>query len=223
MVRGEHQFGGRWARLKAQVLACLVMALRRTWRVRYDRPELFADAVDRGGAVIAFWHGEQLPLVPIHANGRVAGLASLSRDGSLLAGVISRLGYTVVRGSSSRGGRKAFDECLSAIGLDLSPALALDGPRGPRHRVHTGAVRLSKQTGAPIILLASHVQRAVRLKSWDGFQIPLPGARVDVAYACISPDEIASATVEEGCRHLRAQMLALGARVRTGLCAPLAD
>ena len=104
MVREEHQFSGLWARLKAQFLACLVMALRRTWRVRYHCPEVFDEAVDRGGAVIAFWHGEQLPLVPIHATARVAGLASLSRDGSLLAGVISRLGYTVVRGSSSRGG-----------------------------------------------------------------------------------------------------------------------
>ncbi len=199
------------------------MALRRTWRVRYHCPEVFDEAVDRGGAVIAFWHGEQLPLVPIHATARVAGLASLSRDGSLLAGVISRLGYTVVRGSSSRGGSKAYDECLAAIDLDLSPALALDGPRGPRHRVHTGAVRLSKQTGAPIILLASHAHRAVRLKSWDEFQIPLPGSRVDVAYDYISPDEIASTTVEEGCQYLRAQMLALGARVRTDLCVPLAD
>lgn len=178
--------------------------------------------MDRGGAVIAFWHGEQLPLVPIHATKNIAGLASWSPDGALLAGVIDRLGYTVLRGSSSRGGAAAFAACRSALECDLSPALAVDGPRGPRYRVHSGAVRLSKATGAPILIMVSHAHRAWRLRSWDGFQIPMPGSRVDVAYGEISAAALQDVSVEEGCRHLRAELLALGERLRRSPSDPLA-
>ena len=127
--------------------------------------------MDRGGAVIAFWHGEQLPLVPLHANSRIAGLASLSADGALLAGVIDRLGYSVVRGSSSRGGRGLRGLHGGARREDVARA-GCDGPRGPRHRVHTGAVRLSshrrpdRDHGKP--------RPPGLARSWDGFQIPLP-------------------------------------------------
>ena len=220
MVRDEDQLGLSWLGIKVWFLSRLVMVLKATWRVHTHGREVFAAAMDRGGAVITFWHGEQLPLVPLHASRGIAGLASLSADGTLLAGVIDRLGYTVVRGSSSSGGAAAFAACRSALEDHLSPALALDGPRGPRHRVHTGAVRLSRETGAPIVLMASHARHALNLKSWDGFQIPLPGTRVDVAYGQISASVLADVSVEEGCRFLRAEMLALGERLRRGPSGP---
>ena len=222
MVRDEDQLGLSWLDIKVWLLSLLVTMLRATWRVHTHGREVFASAMGRGGAVITFWHGEQLPLVPLHASKQIVGLASLSADGTLLAGVIARLGYTVARGSSSRGGSDAYVACRDALAGRLSPALALDGPRGPRHRVHTGAVRLSKETGAPILLMASRARRALHLKSWDRFQIPLPGTRVDVAYGHIPASALADVTVEEGCRFLQAEMLALGDQLRTGPSAPSA-
>ena len=88
--------------------------------------------------------------------------------------VIDRLGYSVVRGSSSRAGR-GLEACMAVLEGKMSPALAVDGPRGPRHRVHTGAVRLSLATGAPIDHGAPRPP-GLALRSWDGFQIPLPGS-----------------------------------------------
>ena len=222
MVRDEDQLGLSWLGLKVWLLSLLVTMLKTTWRVHTHGREVFVSAMERGGAVIAFWHGEQLPLVPIHASRQIAGLASLSTDGTLLANVIARLGYTVVRGSSSHGGAAAYAACRAALAGSLSPALALDGPRGPRHRVHTGAVRLSRETGAPILLMVSRARHAVRLKSWDRFQIPMPGTRVDVAYGQIPASVLANVTVEEGCRFLQAEMLALGDQLRTDASAPSA-
>ena len=43
-------------------------------------------------------------------------LVSLSRDGDLAASVLQRLGYTTVRGSSSRGGNQAYHTMLAALG-----------------------------------------------------------------------------------------------------------
>ena len=221
VVRVEHQLGLAWLRLKVWVVSHLVSLLRASWRVRLHGREVLTAAIDRGGAVIAFWHGEQLPLVPLHANTRIAGLASLSADGALLAGVIDRLGYSVVRGSSSQGGAAAFEACMAALEAKMSPALAVDGPRGPRHRVHTGAVRLSQATGASIVIMASHAHRAWQLQSWDGFQIPLPGSRVDVAYGEIPASALEGSSVDEGCRKLRDELLKLGAQLRRSPYVPL--
>ena len=214
MVHGEHQLDGHWTRLKGWVLACAVSLLRHTWRVHAHRPELIDEILDRGGAVIAFWHGEQLPLVPLHASPKIAGLASLSRDGALVAATLKTLGYRVIRGSSSRGGATAFAACRAALAGDLVPALAVDGPRGPRHHVHSGAVRLSRELGVPVVFMASHAPRALRLNSWDAFQIPLPWSRVEVAYGTVSTEELQAGSVEDGQACLRAKMLALSERVK---------
>ena len=61
-------------------------------------------------------------------------------------------------------------------------AIAADGPRGPRHRSKPGAVAAAANTGAPIIPVAVAAHPAWTLRSWDGFLMPAPWARVRVAY-----------------------------------------
>jgi lysophospholipid acyltransferase (LPLAT)-like uncharacterized protein len=104
-------------------------------------------------------------------------LVSLSRDGTLIAGILARLGYQPVRGSSSRGGAGGLRELEAMLRAGRSVALTPDGPRGPRHRAQWGAVALAAATGRPILPLAASTQPAWTLGSWDGFQIPRPGAR----------------------------------------------
>jgi lysophospholipid acyltransferase (LPLAT)-like uncharacterized protein len=61
-------------------------------------------------------------------------------------------------------------------------AITPDGPRGPARRFASGALVVAQRAGAPIIPLAVATRRAWRLKSWDGFLIPKPFARITVAY-----------------------------------------
>ena len=63
-------------------------------------------------------------------------------------------------------------------GYDLS--ITPDGPRGPRYVVADGAVALAQITGLPLLPAAYHLNWKITLKSWDGFQIPLPFARCEV-------------------------------------------
>ena len=195
MVQGEYQLVPFRTRVLAALITALVGLLRRSWRVRFHDRRLFEDALDGGAAVLAFWHGEQLPMVPTHASERVVGVTSLSRDGTLLAEVLRRLGYQVVRGSSSKGADAVMDACAEALQAGHSPALALDGPRGPFHHVHTGALRLSADAQRPVIYVVSHARHAIRLGSWDHFQIPLPGSRIDIAYGYM---QVERSTLENG-------------------------
>lgn len=216
----QDQLIGWWKRTQAALLAVLVRLLRCTWRVRTHDSLILNDAIENGGAVIAFWHGEQLPMVPLHACDRIAGLASHSSEGSIAADVIRRFGYRVIRGSSSRGALSALLGCRQAIAAGVSPAIAVDGPRGPRYQVGLGALGLSARSGTPIVYVVSSASRAWTLQSWDGFQIPWPGARVDIAYGRMEPPSSDRAGIEAGAQELRERMLALGAQLRTSALVP---
>ena len=162
-----------------------------TWRV--ERPPWPVP----GPCVVAFWHGEQLPLVALHRGLGMTGMASLSRDGELLARVLGLLGYAVIRGSGSRGGGDALFAALGVVREGGRPALALDGPRGPAGTVHTGAAALATRARVPVVW--GRVEAAgLRLRSWDRFLIPWPFARVRVTYGVWRPGEGALATAIPG-------------------------
>lgn len=199
--------------LAAPLLAGAVRLLAATWRVERIDADLLEDAVG-GGAVLAFWHGEQLPMVALHARRGFLGMASLSRDGELLARVIARLGYGLIRGSTSRGGGAALHDSVAALSAGRSPALAVDGPRGPLHQPHPGALIIAARTARPIIFGVVDAQPALRLSSWDRFVIPAPLARVRVAYGRMEPPQSDDPQTIEVARERLAQgMSALSARL----------
>ncbi|MCS7091261.1 MAG: lysophospholipid acyltransferase family protein [Verrucomicrobiota bacterium] len=113
-----------------------------------------------------------------HSKARgLAALVSASRDGGLLASVLQCYGVQPVRGSSSRRGPQALLELTSWAGRGYDLAITPDGPRGPRYVVQEGVIALAQLTGLPIVPASYSLSRCVRLKSWDGFLVPLPFAR----------------------------------------------
>ncbi len=108
---------------------------------------------------------------------RLAAVVSASRDGGLLSGVLENFDVQPVRGSSSRRGAQAILEMTTwaAKGLDL--AITPDGPRGPRYKVQDGVAALAQLTGLPIVPIVYEIRWKKCLRSWDRFQIPLPGSR----------------------------------------------
>ena len=175
-------------RLLARILAVAVRLLGATWRVESTCPPEVDQALASGAVVYAFWHGEQLPLAWLHRDRQIVGMASRSRDGELLARTITALGYGTIRGSSSRGGARALRQAIRQMrSLDMSMALAVDGPRGPRHEPHAGAVALALAVKRPLVMVACSARPALRLKTWDRFVIPWPFARLRVVYGLAAP------------------------------------
>ena len=129
--------------------------------------------------LLVLWHEHMLLCLPAFAHRNMRVLISQSRDGEWGAVAAQRLGYSVVRGSSSRGGVDA----LRKLAGDLSTnggwvALVVDGPRGPRRLSKPGAVWLSQRTGLPVVAVTAKSSMAVRLKSWDRCVVPVPFAKV---------------------------------------------
>jgi lysophospholipid acyltransferase (LPLAT)-like uncharacterized protein len=155
------------------------------WTLRFDIEDR-AGVLDRTfkePLIWMFWHNRMfaVPLLQRKAPHRTgAALTSGSRDGAIVAGVMKGFGLKAVRGSSSRRGAAAVRELTGTLEAGEDVAVSPDGPRGPRYTVGPGVVFLAQQTGAAIVPIHVEYSRALRLKSWDGFMIPLPFAKVRV-------------------------------------------
>jgi hypothetical protein len=169
-----------WAVRLGSVVLRLLAA---TWRVREIAGErIRAPLRERRPFVAVFWHGQMLPLLWWHRNRGIAILISEHGDGEIIARIAQRLGYELVRGSTSRGAERALLESIRTVSSGTPVAITPDGPRGPAHSFAAGALLVSHRAGAPILPVAAAASRAWRLRSWDRFIIPKPFARVTVAY-----------------------------------------
>lgn len=167
----------RMRHLLGQMLGWVVRLWVLTWRVRVIAPRELR--VASSGRVVAFWHGLQMGLLALERSRPVTALVSHSPDGELQSGVMTALGLTVVRGSSSRGGARGYRALLAALANGHDVAMAVDGPRGPRGVVKPGALGAAIHARAPLIPAAAWSRHAIVLgRSWDHFRIPLPFARV---------------------------------------------
>src|SRR5262245_19737220 len=173
----------------------------RTLRLRYVRlgPNFDPQRPGANGRfVYAFWH--EYILLPAHLYGRraITVLSSQHADGELMAGIASRLGFSVVRGSTTRGGAGATRQLLRVAGhLALTP----DGPRGPRRQVKPGVVYMAARLGLPVVPFGVGFDRPWRVRSWDRFALPRPGtSAVIVSDQAISIPRDAGRTMLEDYR-----------------------
>jgi lysophospholipid acyltransferase (LPLAT)-like uncharacterized protein len=183
-----------------------------------DRSSLF-NGVPGEKFIFAIWHNRlalclmlyQRYVVRFAPDRRMAAIVSASRDGGLLARILEHFNVEPIRGSSSRRGPQALLELRTwaARGYDL--AITPDGPRGPRYVVQEGAMALAQVTGLPIIPASYHLSWKIRLKSWDGFQIPLPFSRCEVFAGRIIhvPREATDAERESLRQQLEAELRAI--------------
>ena len=169
--------------LAAVAGATLIRVLGATWRL--DLSGVAADEsrpADGGGCILAFWHSRLLPLVYTHRGRGIAVLVSRHRDGEVIARILGHMGCVTARGSSTRGGSEGARKMLSYARDGRTLAITPDGPVGPAERVKAGVVHLASRSGLPVVPLAAAASPAHVFRSWDGFRLPYPFARVVVAY-----------------------------------------
>jgi lysophospholipid acyltransferase (LPLAT)-like uncharacterized protein len=173
----------RRARWMAALGGVLLRVLGSTWRIHQVNRAAFQALRDRHQPVIlALWHGELLPLLWHHRREGISILISEHADGEIVARVAESLGCRTVRGSTTKGGGRALLGLCRVVEKGGDIAITPDGPKGPARRFAPGALVVAQRGGAPIVPLVVSTEQAWRLKSWDGFLIPKPFARITVAY-----------------------------------------
>lgn len=174
-------------RILALVGSALLKALFLTIRLRLDDRSGVSKNTFSTPCLITFWHNRILGITlafhrryPKRERGGVTVLTSPSRDGEILAQFVAAFGMGSVRGSSSRRGSQALRELVRLIQDGGDIAITPDGPRGPRYSLGPGVILLAQTTGAAILPAHARFSRCLRMKTWDGFIIPLPFSTISV-------------------------------------------
>ncbi len=138
---------------------------------------------DKQNYTLGFWHGKMLAGWFLGKQNNFMGITSKSKDGDVLAGLLSHWGYTVVRGSSSTGGKEVLEHAVNFLKTGGSVAVTPDGPKGPAMQLKPGIVVASHRAGTPIVLAGIGYSKSFHLKSWDSFSVPYPFSSVYIKYS----------------------------------------
>jgi lysophospholipid acyltransferase (LPLAT)-like uncharacterized protein len=180
---------------KAELIAGFACRLLRVWlwTVRFrlhDHAGVLQNPPQRP-LLWTFWHNRLFVMAYMYERffpGRVgAALASASKDGEIISAVMSRFGIRAIRGSSSRRGAAALVAMKRAIEAGSIMAITPDGPRGPRYHINPGVIKLAQVTQGAVLPIHVRYSRFWRLKSWDGFMIPMPFSCVEITFHPLHP------------------------------------
>jgi lysophospholipid acyltransferase (LPLAT)-like uncharacterized protein len=160
--------------------------------------------------ILCVWHQQFLPAIRQFKNYSKFNpgvMISQSRDGELITGVVNRIGWHPLRGSSSRGGKKAMDAMIEHLKTHGLGAHALDGPTGPIGKVKAGVVKIAQETNALMVPFYAHADDAWFFNSWDNFMLPKPFSKVTLTFGDeIQPPDGSSDDFEARRRHLENTM-----------------
>lgn len=130
--------------------------------------------------IYTFWHNRIFAGTYFFRKRGIVVMSSQSFDGELIAGFIHKLGYGVVRGSSTRGGVSSLVEMIRLMKTGIPMAFSIDGPKGPKYVAKMGATLLAKKTGNPVMPFVVESRKYWEIGSWDKLQIPKPFSKVKV-------------------------------------------
>ncbi len=170
------------------MVAGLVALLRSTCRVHFHNDPRDQLRADGQGYVYGFLHAHQMSII-IGSEPGTAAMVSRSNDGQLVVPALNLAGCVVFRGSKksnnrARGGQQAIDSLIQHVRDGRPAAIAVDGPRGPRGRVHKGVAMVSQQSGAAVLVTVARPKyRWIAKHAWDRLQIPIPFSRIEGYFA----------------------------------------
>ncbi len=171
-----------------------------------------------GRAIFAFWHN-RLMMIPyiyrrLFGMKDIVTLISLSREGEFFVRALTFFRPFVVRGSSTRGGSRAFKALVRRIEEGMDCIITPDGPVGPRYQIQPGIIALARMTGLPIIPAGYWSSRSKTFSTWDGFILSLPFGRTTYVFGeplYCSP-HASDSQIENLAQDLREALLAVSRR-----------
>ncbi len=126
--------------------------------------------------IYVMWHENQFCLHGIQDRGNINILISNSLDGEIIARVCEKWGFKTCRGSSKRKGAVSGTlKMISKLKDGENIAIMVDGPRGPLHKVKSGAIVLAREANVPIVPVHWYSPNFTFIKfpSWDKMTCPI--------------------------------------------------
>lgn len=151
----------------------IIYLISKTWRIKVNYPN--------ENGVIAFWHGDMLPVWFAFSKFDSSAIVSASKDGEILTTLLKMWGLCVIRGSSSKGGHKALEIMIEEAKKGNFVLITPDGPQGPAKKMKAGAVLTAIRANVPFYFVNVKMEKSMIFeKSWDKFQFPYPFSRINI-------------------------------------------
>ncbi len=147
-------------------------------------PQIIAEfGLPREPALWIGWHEANLLTLALHAHVTGRGAVAFippGLSGAAMRGWLDGLGIIPVPLAADARRGLALRQMEAALGAGKDVLIAVDGPRGPRHRIAPGALWLARARSVQIRPVGAYAWPALRLPRWDRLLVPLPGARVTI-------------------------------------------
>ncbi len=169
----------------------LLKTIRWTSSVKVSNRDNLSKLFPAKNFILAFWHGQMLPLVQFFLNSGFYTFVSPHRDGEYVSGMMKGMGQNALRTSLRDVKISALVEGLRLARQGETLAITPDGPIGPRLTAKPGIIKISQRTELPILPAAGLATKARYFSSWDRFCFPLPFGKIMLNFgAPFSPAEI---------------------------------
>jgi lysophospholipid acyltransferase (LPLAT)-like uncharacterized protein len=203
------------------ILALILSGVIRWWLRTCDIRFYFDDPAGdpRGNpinGIYLFWHEMMLLPTLTHRHAGFCVLISQHRDGELISRIVTMLGFSTVRGSTTRKGFSAI-RGLMREGKISHLAITPDGPKGPRRVVQQGGIYLASRTGMPILPVGLAFRSCWRANSWDRMAIPKPLTLgvIIIGKPIMIPPDIDTEEIEHHRQQIQIEMDKLQARAES--------
>ena len=160
--------------------------------------------------VVVSWHAELL-MVPVFYNylrkgtsQKASVIVSKHFDGEMLAKLFKYLHITPMRGSTKKGAKEVLFAALRTAREGNDILISPDGPRGPRHHLHNGAIAIALKMKLPVMILNYKPRSYWQLNSWDKMIIPKPFTQLDFYYQAYS---IEGMEIDEAKEYIQRKMM----------------
>ncbi|MGD0211189.1 MAG: lysophospholipid acyltransferase family protein [Desulfomonilia bacterium] len=162
----------------------IIRLISMTYRIIVINPEIEKSIFARGEVpVYISWHQRFFPGITFFAQRHhISIMISKSKDGDYISKIVHILGWTPVRGSSTKGGKEALDELKRRAQEGCTIGHIIDGPKGPFGVVKPGLLVIAQHSGMPILPAIVSSEKRWVFNSWDKFMVPKPFSRVIIMF-----------------------------------------
>lgn len=169
--------------LTRYVAPSVMRAIYRSNTLLVENEEIINGLINRGqNYILAFWHGQMLPLLSFFRGRGLYTFISPHRDGEYIARTLQGLGNYCVRTSLRDRRIRALGQALKLTREGNSLALTPDGPLGPAFQAKSGILKLSEKLEVPILPAVGLPSRPIFFSSWDRFCFPLPLGTIQIRF-----------------------------------------
>ena len=131
--------------------------------------------------MLCVWHGRLLfPSWYIRHYTTLHIISSRHADSEILAHILRKWGYGLIRGSTKKGGISVIREMTKIFSKGGMIAVTNDGPKGPARIAKSGSIGLAIKNNVKIITVTGSATKYWQMKSWDRFMLPKPFGKIQI-------------------------------------------